>query len=75
MGILARSLANGHLNSTYLSIVLEPLGCNLGDCIVLLLLTLGDASKILRNAFAHRSEELSVDVLLEGGRLFYKRKV
>ena len=75
MGILARSLANGHLNSTYLSVVLEPLGCNLGDCIVLLLLTLGDAGKVLRNAFAHRLEELRVDSFSEGGRLFYKRKV
>lgn len=75
MGSLARSLANGHLNSTYLSVVLEPLGRNLGDCIVLLLLAPGDAGKILRDAFTHRSEEVMVDVLLEGGRLFYKRKV
>jgi len=53
-----------------LSVVLEPLGRNLGDCIVLLLLAPGDAGKILRDAFTHRSEEVMVDVLLEGGRLF-----
>ena len=47
-------LRSNHLNPTYLSIVLEPFGSNLGDGIVLLGLAFGDATIIHGNTFTHR---------------------
>lgn len=53
-----------------LSIMLEPLGCNLGNSIILLVGTARNASKALRGTLAHGIEKVVVNGLLKRGGLF-----
>jgi len=53
-----------------LSIMLEPLGCNLGNSIILLVGTARNASKALWVTLAHGIEKVVVNGLLKRGGLF-----
>ena len=59
----------GRGRATYLAVVLEPLGGDLGDGVVLLLGALGHAGETSGAALAHGGEQVGVDRLLEGGSL------
>ena len=54
----------------YLAVVLEPLGRNLGDGVVLVGLALGHAGEAGGVSFAHGLDERVVDVLLQIGGFF-----
>lgn len=56
---------------TYLLIVLEPLGSDLGDGVILVRLASGNASKLHRIAIAQRAEKLRVNSLLKASSLLY----
>lgn len=54
----------------YLSVMLEPLRCNLGYGIILLLGAMRNAGQALWDTFTHGFEKVRVNALLEGGGLF-----
>ena len=54
---------------TYLSVVLEPLGCNSRDGIVLLGGSLGDAREALRHTSLHRRQNGGIDGLVQSNSL------
>jgi len=56
----------------YLTVVLEPLGGNFGDSVVLLSFTLGHTCHGISDSFAHGLEELGGHIFLQIGCLFYR---
>jgi len=63
------------LEGAYLSVVLQPLGSDFGDCVVLLWSSLGHSGDSEGGALAHGPQEVGVYVLSKTRRLFYLKQL